>query len=607
MQKFNTRITHLIINALLINALVFTAGTIKAQCRELAWSDEFEEDGLPNPSKWWYSTGGGGFGNNELQYYTSERSKNARVENGSLIIEAHKEAFSTNNYTSAKLNSKYSLKHGRVEMRAMLPKGRGTWAAMWMLPNNWNYGNLGWPDNGEIDIMEYVGFEPNIVHASVHTDAYNWANNNVRTNYTSVAGVETGYHIYALEWSETRMNFYVDNTKYLSYANDGSGWSKWPFDKDFYLILNLAIGGNWGGQNGVDNTIFPTRYVIDYVRMYRDPADFLPIAGPTKVFKDETYIYSVPSYAGTTYDWVLPANATAMSRIDSHAVKVKWDATGGNLKVNIIKSCDAFTRSVDVNVYDPLVQLPFDGTAWPIPGKVEAENFDTGGNGIAYYDKSTGNNGQATVRAGEDVDIDNGNDMGTSAHLGWIDTGEWMEYTVNVASDGFYDFNFRVATVNSGGRLHVEIDNVDVTGSVLIPNTGNWQTWVTKTVQSKALTSGQHLMRVVIESGDFDLNYIDVSSSLISGITNGKAGYMPVTLSPNPAQSTVNFSLALSSSENLLVTMTNTLGQVVYEKSYMNPANEFNADMDVSQLLPGTYVIRCVQAEKMFYNKLIVK
>ena len=144
-----------------------------AQEYELVWSDEFDYTGLPNSEKWSYDVGGSGWGNNELQYYTENRTENARVENGNLIIEARKESYGGNNYTSARLitKSQGDWLYGKIEVRAKLPGGRGAWPAIWMLPTDWAYG--GWPSSGEIDIMEYVGYDPGVVHGTVHTESYN--------------------------------------------------------------------------------------------------------------------------------------------------------------------------------------------------------------------------------------------------------------------------------------------------------------------------------------------------------------------------------------------------------------------------------------------------
>lgn len=237
---------------------------------QLVWSDEFETDGLPNASKWNYDTGGHGWGNQELQYYTAQRAENARVENGKLIIEARRENWNSNEYTSARMitKGKGDWTYGRFEIRANLPSGRGTWPAIWMLPTQWTYGNGGWPDNGEIDIMEHVGHDPGWIHGSVHTNKYYWKINTQKTAKIRVADAQTAFHVYEMEWSPEKIEVFVDSVKYFSFANEGKGWEVWPFDKDFHLLLNIAVGGAWGGAQGVDNSIFPQRLEVDYVRVY---------------------------------------------------------------------------------------------------------------------------------------------------------------------------------------------------------------------------------------------------------------------------------------------------------------------------------------------------
>ncbi|OGU70158.1 MAG: glycoside hydrolase [Ignavibacteria bacterium RBG_16_34_14] len=236
----------------------------------LVWSDEFDYTGSPDSTKWGYDIGGNGWGNNELQYYTSELL-NARVEDGIMIIEARRHEGQQPEYSSARVVSrgKEDWTYGRFEVRAKLPSGRGTWPAIWMLPTEWTYGNGGWPDNGEIDIMEHVGFDPGVVHASTHTNEYNWPNNTQKTSIINIPDAQTNFHSYILEWSPDKMEIYVDSIKYFTNENEGTGWQSWPFDKDFHFIMNIAIGGNWGGQQGIDNSIFPQKMEIDFVRVYK--------------------------------------------------------------------------------------------------------------------------------------------------------------------------------------------------------------------------------------------------------------------------------------------------------------------------------------------------
>ncbi len=233
------------------------------------WRDEFDYTGKPDPARWGYDIGGSGWGNNELEYYTNSLN-NARVDGGKLIIEARKEPFNNNKYTSARLvtKKKGDWQYGRVVVRAKLPQGRGTWPAIWMLATNQSYGTDYWPDNGEIDIMEHVGYDPTVIHATAHTKAYYFKINTQKSATTKLPTAFTDFHDYVLEWTPTQLKMLIDTTPYFVFDNPGDGWQKWPFDKPFHLLLNIAVGGDWGGQKGIDDSVFPQRMEVDYVRVY---------------------------------------------------------------------------------------------------------------------------------------------------------------------------------------------------------------------------------------------------------------------------------------------------------------------------------------------------
>ncbi len=232
------------------------------------WSDEFDVNGLPNNAKWGYDLGGGGWGNNELQNYTNVLD-NAKVEGGNLVITAKKESSGSMNYSSARLVSKNKgdFLYGRIEARAKLPAGRGTWPAIWMLPTDWAYGN--WPKSGEIDIMEHVGYDLNKVHVTVHTEAYNHSIGTQKGASQTVSTATTDFHKYRVDWTPYAVRGYIDDQLMFTFVNEGKGYAGWPFDKRFHLLLNLAIGGNWGGAQGVDDSVFPQSMLVDYVRVYK--------------------------------------------------------------------------------------------------------------------------------------------------------------------------------------------------------------------------------------------------------------------------------------------------------------------------------------------------
>ena len=240
----------------------------------LVWADEFDYNGLPDPAKWTYDVGGHGWGNKELQYYTDARKENARVENGSLIIEARKDGWEGHEYTSARLVSKGKgdWAYCRVEVKAKLPSGPGTWPAIWMLPTGKEYG--GWPESGEIDIMEHVGSDPDVVHASVHTTAYHHSINTQKTAQIRVPSARTAFNVYAIEWTPEQIRGLINEKLFFTFKNErltnpSADHKQWPFDKPFHVLLNIAVGGTWGGAHGVDGTIWPQRMEIDYVRVYQ--------------------------------------------------------------------------------------------------------------------------------------------------------------------------------------------------------------------------------------------------------------------------------------------------------------------------------------------------
>jgi len=241
---------------------------------ELVWSDEFDSSGTPDKKSWNLIVGNGcpelcGFGNNEVQYYQSDKLKYARVENGKLILEAHLDTSANEHQIrSAKLTSKFKqrFKYGRIDVRAKNPKGVGSWPAIWMLPDQNKFG--GWPKSGEIDIMEHVGYAKDSIYGTVHTEAFNHMKNTQKTGYKVVADNENEFHEYSINWTPNKIEFFIDSLKYHEFLNYEESFKEWPFDQDFHLICNLAIGGNWGGKNGIDSTSFPMQFEIDYIRYY---------------------------------------------------------------------------------------------------------------------------------------------------------------------------------------------------------------------------------------------------------------------------------------------------------------------------------------------------
>ena len=242
------------------------AGATSYPGMTLAWSDEFTANYI-NSNNWSYDTGGSGWGNNELEYYTNS-NKNAYTTGGYLVIEARKETMGTNNYTSARMISKdkKTFTYGRIDFRAKLPKGQGIWPALWMLGNN--IGTTPWPACGEIDIMELLGHEPQKTYGTIHWGAAGGASTHIGGNYSlSSLTFNDKFHLFSLKWEADKLSFLIDDVVYFT-ANKSQVNGDYPFDKPFFFIMNLAVGGNWPG-NPDATTVFPQRMIVDYVRVFQ--------------------------------------------------------------------------------------------------------------------------------------------------------------------------------------------------------------------------------------------------------------------------------------------------------------------------------------------------
>jgi beta-glucanase (GH16 family) len=308
------------------------------------WSDEFDVNGAPNASNWTCETGTSGWGNNEVQNYTNS-TDNARIENGNLIIEARK---SNNQWTSARLISagKKTFTYGRIEFRAKLPQGSGTWPALWMLGSD--LGSIPWPACGEIDIMEHVGKNPGQVHSSLHTTSS--SGNTVNTGITQVQNLFTDFHIFLMDWTADSMKFYVDSKLFYTYAPQSKSLQNWPFNRPFFLIMNVAMGGNWGSdpqyetnglKNGIDPALTSVKMEVDYVRVYQISST-TDITGPKIIDAAQNGVFSVPVTDALNYNWTIPADAQIISGQNSSQLNVKWGKSTGDVLLSLTTSCQTF-------------------------------------------------------------------------------------------------------------------------------------------------------------------------------------------------------------------------------------------------------------------------
>lgn len=432
-----------------------------SQSWELVWSDEFDYTGAPDVSKWSFDTQGNNWdwGNAEAQNYTPASENNAWVDGDALIIEARKEQYTwsgdneTKEYTSARLitSGKGDWLYGKVEVRALLPKGRGMWPAIWMLPTDWEYGD--WPASGELDIMENVGYDPLELHCNIHTQSYHHSTGTNKGGTKTITDPNVNWHVYSMEWNAEHVSFYCDGDLVFSFDKEHNTYKEWPFDKRFHLILNIAVGGSWGGLQGIDDSVFPQQMKVDYVRVYQ------------------------------------------------HGV-------------------------------DPVVQTPYHGDPVILPGKVEAEDYDNGGAGVAYYDDSQGNEG-ATYRS-ESVDIGGTDAVGYS--VGWFNSDEWLEYTIDVKETGTYALSLLTATEENNGAYSISINGDPIIQNATVTNTGNWSVWEQQKDELLFLEAGEHVIRLTCTTGPFNVDYLDFTLNSLTQSIPLQEGWNLVALYVDPEE-----------------------------------------------------------------------
>jgi beta-glucanase (GH16 family) len=650
-----------------------------AQYDILVWQDEFNYTGLPDPEKWSYDVGGSGWGNNELQYYTDSREENARVENGNLIIEARREDYGGKKYTSARLvtKNKGDWAYGRIEVKARLPEGVGTWPAVWMLPTEWIYGSGNWPDVGEIDIMEHVGYDEGVIHGTIHTHDFNHMDGTQKGGTISLRNPTGAFHVYAIEWTEDKIEWFVDDQKYFTFENNGNGWSAWPFDHPFHLILNIAIGGDWGGVEGVDNSIFPQKLEIDYVRVYKSrdqlssliegPNELVPNAASVsfspKMINGSNYNWSVPddseilsqdnegnllldwgceegdvifstdinsntyrdtiaiakknikirgdyfwsdndvpldffldSMHSTTYEWTVPGFSTILSGQATSSLVVDWGQQTGNVSVTIDNNC--VSEQISRQILDPEGQYPYPDPYQPhlLPGTINAIDYDYGGEGIAYHDLSSSNQGDGP-RHDEGVDTEYGDPDG---NVGWIDDGEWLEYSITVEDTSWVNAGFRMASLSGGGPVQLKINDEEVLDEFEVSETESWFTYNTQDIGVFQLTPEDTVLRVEAKGGSFNLAEMIFTQTEATSVVNEKEK-IHFNFYPNPVESR----LVIQGEEIIQsVEIWDIMGKKIRQ---ITDDNKSRMVINTSGLSVGLYILRIKTRTNQIYSDRFFK
>ncbi len=530
----------------------------------LVWADEFNGTSL-DTNNWNTDIGNGcpslcGWGNNELQYY---RSQNVTVSGGNLVLTARAESFSGYSYTSGKVTTrnKQSFLYGRIEMRAKIPTGGGMWPAFWMMPQDDVYG--GWAASGEIDIMEAANATTS-VGGTIHYGGA-WPANTYAGGSTSLGGANfaDAFHIYAVEWEPDAIRWYVDGVLYYTrtsaqWFSDGApGNPRAPFDQEFYILLNAAVGGNYTGctSPGCITASFPQEYLIDYVRVYEDIPNSLPLvsitapaAGSSLPAGDVTITATASDSDGSIATVEFYNGATLLGEDTTAPYTFLWGSVPSGCYDIEVRAIDNLggtsTDGVDITVGAGCGQVPFAGSPFVFPTVIQAEDYDEGGDGVAYFDQDASNNG-GQYRPAEGVDIEVCTDSGGGYNVGWLNPGEWVEYSVSVPSPGTYDMTARVASQSAGGTFHLEFNGSDQTGVVAVPVTGGWQTWTTVSF-SATLTAGSQIMRFAVDGGEFNVNSFEVAgvpTAVPPGNTPDAVSILRASPNPFSPRTTISYEL----------------------------------------------------------------
>jgi len=550
----------------------------------LVWSDEFDGGSL-DTANWTIDIGDGcpdlcGWGNEELEYY---RAENVDVVDGNLVLTTREEYYGGRYFTSGKVHTrdKQSFLYGRIEARAKIPTGGGMWPAFWMMPQDDAYG--GWAASGEIDIMESAN-STNWIDGTIHYGG-SWPANQYSGGSYNPGGTNFSddFHVYAIEWEPEEIRWYVDgvlySTKYswLWYSDGAPGNPLAPFDQDFYLILNAAIGGTYTGCTypGCITADLPQEFLIDYVRVYQETTNISPnviITSPTEgdnppagdieILADASdsdgSVVTVEFYDGDIYlgeDTSAPYSFTWNSVPSGcHSITAKAIDDGGSFGMD----------TANITVGGGCGQEPYYGTPFLIPAKIESEDYDIGGEGVAYHDTSPGNTGNA-YRTSEDVDVQVCSDAGGGYNLGWVIESEWLEYTIDVPAAGEYPIEVRVASQSIGGKFHLEFNGFNKTGDVIVPVTGGWQTW--ETVSTTAtLEAGVQLLKFVPTVEGFNINFIEIlEGTLVDTPDIPVASAVLHPCFPNPFNPKTTLSYELHEAANVNLAIYDVAGKLVCE------------------------------------------
>jgi beta-glucanase (GH16 family) len=478
---------------------------IFGQCWNLVWEDEFNGTTL-DAAKWTPLTGGGGWGNNELQNYTA-RPENLGISNGTLKLIARSEVFGGNNYTSARIRSlqKGDWTYGKFEARMKLSVAQGMWPAFWMMPTDNTYGN--WPNSGEIDIMELIGKFPSRMYGTLHTSsATAGVSTATSANYDLSSGnFSDAFHNFAIEWSPNEIKWFMDGILYSTKKPADFSGFPWRFDKDFHIILNLAVGGNWPGAPNA-STIFPQTTEVEYVRVYQKNSD-LAVKGLAIVEPTATTTYKVPTIAATTYNWSVPAGTTVISGQGSSEISVKWGSVSGDITCSITTPCGTTSATKTIEVTPNLLKN------WSFESNFQNWTTTVSTTAAATFSSPT----DATAPNGTRIAYVNTTAVSPSFwHVQIVQVGLTVEAGVA------YTCKFKAKSSATSKRMRASIlnsTNYSTLGGQTFSLDGNWKEYSFTFTPTISVAAQVNL----------DFGY-DIAAFYIDNIVFGKADFLPVDI-----------------------------------------------------------------------------
>ncbi|MCW3059140.1 MAG: glycoside hydrolase, family 16 [Capsulimonas sp.] len=498
----------------------------------LAWSDEFHKDvGAQADESSWNLETGPNHANAELEIYTNDQEHGHIVADPRATDGRAFQILSTTGkqYESVRMTTahKKPFQYGFVEARIQLPYGQGIWPAFWMLGEN--IGQVGWPRCGEIDIMENIGMKSwaNLNLSSLHSASAAPPHGDLIKNdpYTLPKGqiFTNSYHLFQMQWVKDSIAFYIDGNLYETRTAAEYGENPYPFNAPFFFLINTAVGGSWPG-NPDKTTVFPQKMLIDYVRVYKGapktppaprslrsaPGDSRQIllSWPSDINATSYNVYR-SAKRGAPAGKPIATGVAAQPFVDSGLTpKTKYF-----YRIAAVNGAGVSKLSSDIAaIAPPISESPYLGVAATIPGVVQMENYDKGGEGVAFHDTDAKNNGNA-YRPLQGVDVEASGNVGEGFHIGWTADGEWIKYTVSVKQPGKYTVTFRAGVAGNGGSFHLEnAKGVNLTGPITVGDTGGWRNWVPVKAQL-TLPAGKQTLKLVEDHAGYNLDSMTFTRS----------------------------------------------------------------------------------------------